>query len=94
MNDVPAPVSLLVSVSVDREIVVVDLGVVDVTVHVDLIKNLRVGLVLAEASHLTPNPDADQEIVGNRDRAVMRPVKPPPTAGQHACRGRTARTTD
>lgn len=54
VHDVPTPVSLLVAVRVDREVVVVNLGVVDVTVHVNLIEYLQIGLIFAEASHLTP----------------------------------------
>ena len=49
---VPPPVSLLVAVRVDSKPVVVDVRVVDVTVHIDIFKDLRITQVGAEPSHL------------------------------------------
>ena len=49
---VPPPVSLLVAVRVDPEVVVVDVRVVDVTVDVDIVEQLGITQVLAEPSHL------------------------------------------
>lgn len=50
---VPPPITLLVAVRVHREVVVVQLRVVDVAVNVDFIEDLRVSLVHAESAHLT-----------------------------------------
>ena len=50
---VPPPVSLLVAVRVDSEMVVVDVRVVDVAVDVDIIEHFGVTKVLAEPSNLT-----------------------------------------
>ena len=49
---VPPPVSLLVAVRVDSEVIVVDVGVVDVAVDVDFVEHVWVTQVLAEPSHL------------------------------------------
>ena len=49
---VPPPVSLLVAVRVDPEMVVVDVRVVNVAVDVDLVEYLGVTEVLAEPSNL------------------------------------------
>ena len=49
---VPPPVSLLVTVRVDPEVVVVYVRVVYVAVDIDLVEYLRVTLVLAEAADL------------------------------------------
>ena len=49
---IPPPVSLLVAVRVDSEVVVVDVGVVDVAVDVHLVEHLRVTSVFAEPSYL------------------------------------------
>ena len=49
---VPSPVSLLVAVRVDSEVVVVDVRVVDVSVDVDLIEHFRVTRVRAEPAYL------------------------------------------
>ena len=49
---VPSPVSLLVAVRVDPEMVVVDVRVVNVAVDVDLVEYLGVTEVLAEPSNL------------------------------------------
>ena len=49
---VPPPVSLLVAVRVDAEVVVVDVRVVDVAVDVDLVEHFQVAQILAEPSHL------------------------------------------
>ena len=49
---VPPPVSLLVPVRVDPEVVVVYVRVVYVAVDIDLVEYLRVTLVLAEAADL------------------------------------------
>lgn len=40
------------TVSVDTEVVVVDIGVVDVAVHVNIIEHLRIALVFTEPSDL------------------------------------------
>ena len=49
---VPSPVSLLVAVRVDSEMVVVDVGVVDVAVDVHLVEHRGVAAVRAVSSHL------------------------------------------
>ena len=49
---VPPPVSLLVAVRVDPEVVVVDVGIVDVAVDVDIFEDVVVAFVLAEPTHL------------------------------------------
>lgn len=49
---VAPPVSLLVAVGVHGEVAVVELGVVDVAVHRNVVEHLGVALVFAEASHL------------------------------------------
>ena len=49
---VPPPVSLLVAVRVDPEVVVVDVGIVDVTVDVDMVEHIVVTLVDAEPTDL------------------------------------------
>ena len=49
---VSPPVSLLVAVRVDPEVVVVDVRVVDVAVDVDIVEQLGITEVLAEPSHL------------------------------------------
>ena len=49
---VPPPVSPLVAIRVDPEVVVVDVRVVDVAVDVDLVEHFRVASILAEPSHL------------------------------------------
>ena len=45
MHLVPPPVSLLVAVRVDPEIVVVDVGIIDVAVDVDIVEYLGVALI-------------------------------------------------
>ena len=54
---VPPPVSVLVTVRVHPEVVVVDVGVVDVAVHVYVVEHFWVGLVRAESSNLMCGPD-------------------------------------
>ena len=49
---VPPPVSLLVAVGVDPEVVVVDVRVVNVAVNVDLVKQVYVTQIIAEPSNL------------------------------------------
>ena len=49
---VPPPVSLLVAVRVDPEVVVVDVRVIDVAVDVDIIEYFGVTLVRAEPADL------------------------------------------
>ena len=49
---VPPPVSLLVAVRVDSEMVVVDVRVVDVAVHIDLVEYFGVTLVFTEPADL------------------------------------------
>ena len=49
---VPPPVSLLVAVGVDSEMVVVDVRVVDVAVNINLVENLGIAAVRAIPSHL------------------------------------------
>ena len=51
---VPPPVSLLVAVRVDSEMVVVDVGVVDVAVDVNIVEHAGVTAVLAVPSDLIP----------------------------------------
>ena len=49
---VPPPVSLVVAVGVDPEVVVVDVRVVNVAVNVDLVKQVYVTQIIAEPSNL------------------------------------------
>lgn len=52
VESVAAPVTPLVSVRVDGEVEVVQLRVVDVSPHVDAVKDLRVRFIFAESSYL------------------------------------------
>ena len=52
VHEVVPPVSVLVAVRVHAEVVVVDVGVVDVAVHVHLIEQFGVALVSAEPADL------------------------------------------
>ena len=49
---VSSPVSLLVTIRVHSEMIVVDVRVVDVAVDVDRVEKLRIAQVLAESAHL------------------------------------------
>ena len=49
---VPPPVSLLVAVRVDPEVIVVDIRIVDVAVDVDIVEQFVVSLVDAEPTDL------------------------------------------
>ena len=49
---VPPPISLLVAVRVDPEVVVVDVGIVDIPVDVNIVKYFVVALVHAEPTDL------------------------------------------
>lgn len=53
VDGVPAPISLLVTISVHRKVIVVDLRVINISVDVDLIEYFRIGLVHAKSSHLS-----------------------------------------
>ena len=52
---VPPPISLLVAVRVNPEMVVMNVRVVDVAVNVDLVEQLGIAEVTAEPSHLMGN---------------------------------------
>ena len=71
MHLVPPPVSLLVAVRVDPEIVMVDIRVVDVSVDVDIFEHIVVALVDAESTDLVGcwiRPSVGQPRVSERER--------------------------
>lgn len=56
MHHVAAPVAVLVAVGVHGEVAVVELRVVDVPVHGNLVENFHVALVFAKPSDLAQSP--------------------------------------
>ena len=73
---VPPPVSLLMPVRVHSEMVVVDVGVVDVAVDVDNVEYFGVALVLAEPADLVRmSIFGDRSVVYDNENSTAKTLK-------------------